>query len=133
MVSVEWKKDGEVICTQTCAREDLKETLRAMSRVPSLEGAEPYVDGRRRRRKSRQRGTDTATIAEVLDRGLKPLRDRDDRLEERQTELERRQGSERYLGENIENLQKLLRPTPGPSGLKCLILGLVDELGGEGE
>jgi len=129
MVSVEWKKDGEVVCTQTCPREDLKETLRAMSRVPSLKGAEPYIDGQ----KSREGGTDIATIEEVLARGLKPLLDGYKRLEERQAEIERRQASERYLGENIENLQKLLAPTPGPSRLQCMVRAFFDEISEEGE
>jgi len=133
MASVEWKKDGEVICTQTCAREDLKETLQAMSRVPSLKGAEPYVDGRRRSLKSRRRDTDTAAIEEVLARELKPILDGYDRLEKRQTELERRQVPERYLGENIENLQKLLAPAPSPSRLQCMVRAFVDEINEEGE
>jgi len=133
MVTVEWKKDGEVVCTQSCPREELKETLRAMSRVPNLKGADPYVDGRRHRRKSRQRGADVAAIERVLAQGLRPLIEENRKLAERQAVIEHRQMSEQYLSENIENLQKLLAPTAGPSGLKCLIRAFFDELGGEGE
>jgi len=133
MVTVEWKKDGEVVCTQSCPREELKETLRAMSRVPNLKGADPYVDGRRYRRKSRQRGADVAAIERVLAQGLRPLIEENRRLAERQAVIEHRQMSEQYLSENIENLQKLLAPTAGPSGLQCLIRAFFDELGGEGE
>ena len=122
-----------MVCTQSCPREELKETLRAMSRVPNLKGADPYVDGRRHRRKSRQRGADVAAIERVLAQGLRPLIEENRRLAERQAVIEHRQMSEQYLSENIENLQKLLAPTAGPSGLQCLIRAFFDELGGEGE
>ena len=135
-VHVEWKKGGEVVCSQWCAREDLKAMLRAMSRVPGVKDATVYVDGRRRRKRRkrrRSRAAEVALIEQAFAKGIEPLLKDYAEVGARLESIERGQASAQTLSDNIQNLQRILAPIPGPSRLQCLVRAFVDELGGEAE
>ncbi|MEZ4449123.1 MAG: hypothetical protein R3B09_06555 [Nannocystaceae bacterium] len=129
MMTVEWRRDGEVIFHGRIARDQVRQTLKTLAKLPGYAGAVPYVDGQRVRTKKRRPHTDDlgAQIGLHIAEALRPVIDSQRALAERQAAMEQQTKISREFTDGLKDLSAQLAAIQPPSFLALAVKSIYEE------